>query len=31
MVPAAQNPSGETAMRNKLKALLEKRFGVGST
>jgi hypothetical protein len=31
MVPAAQNPSGETVMRNKLKALLEKRFGVGST
>jgi hypothetical protein len=31
MVPAAQNPSGETAMRNKLKALLERRFGVGST
>jgi hypothetical protein len=31
MVPAAQNPSGETVMRNKLKALLEKRFGVGTT
>jgi hypothetical protein len=31
MVPAAQNPSGENAMRNKLKSLLEKRFGVGST
>jgi len=31
MVPAAQNPSGETAMRNKLKGLLERRFGVGST
>jgi hypothetical protein len=31
MVPAAQNPSGETVMRNKLKAVLEKRFGVGST
>jgi hypothetical protein len=31
MVPAAQNPSGETAMRNQLKGVLEKRFGVGST
>lgn len=31
LVPATQNPSGETAMRNKLKSLLEKRFGVGST
>jgi len=31
LVPATQNPSGETAMRNKLKGLLEKRFGTGST
>ena len=31
MVPAAQNPSGETVMRNKLKGLLERRFGVGTT
>ncbi len=30
MVPAAQNPSGEMAMRDKLKALLVKRFGSGS-